>query len=198
MQRDHVPGVVALQASCFPPPFPADLLWTSSHLQRHLELFAEGQFVALAGNQVIGSASALRIGESAWQRHADWETTTGGHFFTSHDPQGGTLYAADISVHPDERGLGVGRALYSARFELVRRLKMDRVGTACRISGFRNWNLRTGQSVSQYAEAVQLNEVQDRTLTPLLKYGMMAIGVIENYMEDEESAGAAALLEWRP
>lgn len=50
--RDMLPkdieGAVALQRDCFPPPFPEELLWQISHLQRHLEIFPEGQFVAFA------------------------------------------------------------------------------------------------------------------------------------------------------
>jgi hypothetical protein len=45
---------------------------------------------------------------------------------------------------------------------------------------------------------VVTRELTDRTLTPLLSYGLTFLGVIENYMEDVESGDAAALLEWLP
>ena len=38
----------------------------------------------------------------------------------------------------------------------------------------------------------------DRTLSVLLRYGLKFLDVIENYMPDEESGNAAALLEWIP
>jgi len=102
------------------------------------------------------------------------------------------LYGVDISVHPDYRGRGVGRALYAARFDLVRTLGLTRFGTACRIPD------RCGQPATAYTTAVAMGVLQDRTLTPLLRYGLSLVGVIEGYMEDEESGNAAALLEWRP
>lgn len=198
MRGVDISGAVALQKACFPPPFPEELHWTEEHLKRHLGVFAEGQFVARADGTVIGSASALRISNSLWQSHADWETTTGGPFLNSHIPSGETLYAVDISVHPDWRGRGVGRALYEARFELVRRLGLVRLGTACRIPGYLGWGRSTGGKSEDYVKAVANGQAVDSTLTTLLRYGMKPIGVIENYMEDEESANAAALLEWTP
>ncbi|MEZ4635424.1 MAG: GNAT family N-acetyltransferase [Caldilineaceae bacterium] len=36
-------------------------------------------------------------------------------YYTNHDPHGDYYYGADISVHPDFRGLGIGRLLYDAQ-----------------------------------------------------------------------------------
>jgi ribosomal protein S18 acetylase RimI-like enzyme len=114
---DHLDAAVALQRACFPEPFPAELLWRREHLESHLSLFAEGQFAALAEDgSLIGTASSLVISEETWQAHRPWAKTTGGFAFTGHDPDGSTLYGADISVHPDHRGRGVARSLYAARF----------------------------------------------------------------------------------
>ncbi len=52
--------------------------------------------------------------------------------------------------------------------------------------------------MAQYARVVVEGKATDRTLTPLLRYGLGFVEVIENYMDDEESGNAAALLEWRP
>jgi GNAT superfamily N-acetyltransferase len=123
-----------------------------------------------------------------------WEDATGGWELAGHDPLGDTLYGADISVHPDWRGKGVGRALYEARFDLVRRTSLARFGTACRLPGLR----ASGMSAGRYCADVAGGLLVDRTLTPLLRYGLEYLGVIEGYMEDPESLDAAAVLEWRP
>ncbi|MCW5938950.1 MAG: GNAT family N-acetyltransferase [Fimbriimonadaceae bacterium] len=199
MTPADLPGAVALQRACFPPPFPADLLWSEAHLQAHLDRFPQGQFVALAGEQVIGSASALLISERNWEAHADWETTTGGHYFEAHDPRGTTLFGADISVDPAWRGQGVGRALYQARFDLVRNLGVVRFGTACRIPDWLEWSVAHRESSKQaYALAVVKGETRDRTLTPLLRMGLRYRGIVEGHMDDDESGDAAAILEWTP
>lgn len=195
----HIPGAVALQRACFPEPFPEELLWNRDHLTRHIELFPEGQLVALVGNAVVASASATRISEDNWQSHGSWEETVGGPFLETYDPTGSTLYGLDISVHPDSRGLGIGRQLYKRRFQLVRDLGLTRYGTACRMPDFQTYaQEHPGTSVDQYAELVVRKQATDRTLSPLLHYGLTYLGVIQGYMEDRESDNAAALLEWRP
>lgn len=194
-----IPGIVALQADCFPAPFPPELLWTPAQLERHLAVFPEGQFVALADGQVVGSASSLIVSEDVWQAHGTWEETTGGFFFEGHDPEGSTLYGADISVHPRYRGQGIAKALYGARFDLVKRLGLVRFGTACRIPDYLAWSRENDTaSQEQYCEDVNAGLATDRTLTPLLRMGLSLVGVVHGHMEDEESGDAAAILEWTP
>lgn len=199
LQPDHFAGVVGLQRVCFPPPFPEELLWSEAHLRRHLETFPEGQFVALERDLVVGSATSLIISEANWRSHADWETTTGGHFLLHHDPAGSTLFGVDVSVHPEHRGRGIARALYRARFDLVKTLGLARYGTACRIPDWQAWSAsHPGQPQRSYLDAVRAGETSDRTLTPLLRLGVRCAGLIENHMEDAESGNSAAILEWTP
>ena len=141
-----IEGTVLLQRACFPAPFPEELLWKSNNLANHLKVFPAGQFVATYNGQVIGSASNLLISEERWQAHAGWEDTVGGFDFLNYDPHGTTLYGADISVHPDFRKIGVARALYQKRFEVVVARKLQRYGTACRIPDFAANALREKQS----------------------------------------------------
>lgn len=198
MRSADIEGVVGLQRSCFPPPFPEVLLWKPEHLEHHLAAFPEGQFVADSRTgEILGSASNLLLDEETWQRHADWEETVGGLSFRNHRSDGTTLFGADISVHPAARGQGIGRALYRARFEFVRRHRLVRFGTACRMPDFQQWASASGGSPAGYARLVADGELQDRTLTPLLRCGLSFVGVVENHMDDPESGDAAAILEWR-
>ncbi|MEZ5163321.1 MAG: GNAT family N-acetyltransferase [Fimbriimonadaceae bacterium] len=201
MAPADIPGVVDLQRACFPPPFPEELLWQAEHIARHLEIFPEGQFVALHEGMVIGSASACLISEDAWQSHLPWEETLGGYFFDHFDAQGSTLYGADVSVNPEFRGRGVGRGLYQCRYDFVRDSGLLRYGTACRIPDFRGWFGQDSASradLEEYCRLVEMGKLSDRTLSPLLRYGLRREGVIENYIEDIESANAACVLVWEP
>ena len=194
MQSEHFAEVVALQASCFPPPFPAELLWQNHHLARHLEIFPEGQFVALADGQVIASASSLRVTQKMWDDHGCWDDLTGGLELRNHAPDGSILYGADISVHPAWRGQGIGKALYQARYDLVRRQQLEAYATACRIPDFQG----SGLDVMSYVAAILSGRLVDRTLSPLVRMGLQVVGIQENVMDDPESGNAAVRLEWRP
>ncbi len=199
LEATHFEGVVALQALCFPPPFDPQLLWQTHHLKRHRELFPAGQHVAVKGGKVIGSSTCMILSESNWQQHADWEATTGGHNLAKHDPRGTTLYGVDISVHPEYRGLGVGKALYRARFAVVQSCSLWRFGTACRMPDFGSALVNSpALTPEEYAQSVASGALRDRTLSPLLKMGVRLTGVIEGHMDDEESGHAAAILEWSP
>lgn len=194
MDPADIPGVVALQRLCFPEPFPEDSLWRPEHLSAHVAKFPEGQFVAVAEGAVVASASMSRISDAQWQAHLSWEETLGGFSFDTFDPAGSTLYAADISVHPQWRGRGLARELYRLRFEACRKLGCARLGTACRIPDFRGFD----GTHEEYARRVIAGELSDRTLTPLLRLGMVFQAILPDYMDDPESGDAAALLEWTP
>lgn len=191
-------AIVAAQRLCFPPPFPEELLWSRQHLSGHVELFPEGQLTAIVEGEVAGSASSLRVTRARWQEHADWDDLTGGLSLERHEPEGAILYGADISVHPSMRRKGVGRALYRARFALVRELGLDAFATVCRMPDCRAWMQTHQGRPIDYARAVERGEAKDRTLTPFLKMGMKLMGVDEDVMEDPESLDAGARLEWRP
>jgi ribosomal protein S18 acetylase RimI-like enzyme len=199
IRPEDISEIVGLQRECFPPPFPEELLWTAEHLRKHLELYPEGQFLARMGHRIVGSASACRISEGNWLAHQSWEDTVGGFNLERHDPGGSTLFGLDISVHPDFRRQGLGRLLYQARFELVREAALARFGTACRMPDYQA-ALSKGQTTSQeeYAQSVVLGTLTDRTMSPLLRYGLRFQGIIHDHMEDEESGNAAAILVWTP
>lgn len=195
LSEQTIDAAVALQAACFPPPFPSELLWQRSHLLQHHHVFPGGQLVAKCGNRVVGSASSLIVSEAVWHAHLPWEQTVGGHQLGNHDPSGTTLYGVDISVDPEFRGRGIARALYQARMKLVDELELRRFGTACRLPGVRDWKRTTGRSIQDYIIEVESGKMVDPTLTPLFRLGLSPIGFIEGYMDDEESLNAAALLE---
>jgi ribosomal protein S18 acetylase RimI-like enzyme len=194
-----VPGVVELQRHAFPPPFSTDLHWDEEHLLLHLEIYPEAQWVAIADGVVVGSCSNTRIAEADWAAHENWYVTVGGPRLDAFDSTGSTLYGLDIAVHPGYRKQGIGRRFYEARYDLVRSEGMVRYGTGCRMPDFSAFKrLNPSTTPAEYALRVANGEMVDRTLTPLLKFGLRFLSVKENYMQDEESANAGALLEWNP
>ncbi|MFN8138467.1 MAG: GNAT family N-acetyltransferase [Fimbriimonadales bacterium] len=196
LTESEIPGVVELQSACFPPPFPDELLWTASQLQTHITVFPKGQFVALADGSVIASCTNMLIPTASWNKITTWEELTGGHFLNRHSPSGEILFGVDISVHPNFRKLGIARALYERRFSFIRSGGLAAFATCCRMPDYQELNREL--TVKQYADSVSLAVRTDRTLTPLLRMGLQYKGVAEQFMHDEESGNAAAILEWKP
>jgi ribosomal protein S18 acetylase RimI-like enzyme len=192
MTLADVDAVVGLQAAAFPPPFPQDYHWDAFSIRSHLKHFPEGQFVAETDSRVVGSCSNTIIPEERWQAHRSWIETVGDYALRDFDDRGNTLYGMDITVHPDVRRQGVGRAFYERRYAFCRERDLKRYGTGCRMPDFRASGVPT---VEQYAEEVVAGKRNDRTLTPLLRYGLTFIAVVRGYMEDYESDNAGALLE---
>jgi ribosomal protein S18 acetylase RimI-like enzyme len=193
MRNEDLDQAVSLQKLAFPPPFSEDLHWDQEHLEGHIALFPEGQFVAESEGKIVGTCSNTIISEERWLARENWYRTVGGPKLNGFLPTGSTLYGIDITVHPDYRRLGVGRQFYRTRYELVEMRGLLRYGTGCRLPDFRAQG--AGLTLEQYANRVVLGEITDRTLTPLLSYGLRFLGIIRNYMPDYESDDAAALLE---
>jgi len=192
MTPADVDGVVALQAAAFPPPFPQEYHWQAHHIRSHIQRFQIGQFVADADGQIVGSCSNTVISEAKWQAHGSWIETVGDPGIKAFDMQGTTLYGLDITVHPAYRRQGMGRAFYEERYKLCRAAGFTQYGTGCRMPDFRASGVA---SVEEYAKEVVAGIRNDRTLTPLLRYGLSFIAVVRGYMEDFESDNAGALLE---
>lgn len=195
MAECHVESVAGLQRACFPEPFPLDLLWQPRHIRRHLSQFPEGQWVVELDGQVVASCSNMLCRADDWESHKPFHEIVGGLGLEGHVAAGTVLYGIDISVHPGHRRKGLARMLYQSRFGFVRHNKLNRYGTVCRLPGY----LASGeQDPKHYADLVVEGTLTDATLTPLLRMGLDYKGVIMDYMEDQESGNAGAILEWKP
>jgi GNAT superfamily N-acetyltransferase len=188
-------ALIGIQSECFPPPFPAELWWQPAQIAAHVRIFPEGALAAEFDGEVVGSATAHIIRWHPGERAHTWHEASDGGYLRNHDPAGNTLYGVDIAVRPAWRGRGVARALYEARYELVRRRGLERFLAGSRLAGYRPHADRL--TPEQYADAVCRGELGDPVITPQLRAGLTPLGVVRGYLPDEESCGNALLMEWR-
>ena len=178
---EHAEQLEALQQMCFPTLADAER-FKASHYRKHLELFPDGQFVALDGDRVVGATTTLRL-------HFDFEHIAHtfadiiqGGWLTSHEPTGDWLYGADVGVHPAYRGRGLATALYAARQEAVWRLGLRGQVTAGMISGY--GAVKHRMSAEEYYREVVEGRVKDQTLSMQLGVGFEPRALLAGYLND--------------
>lgn len=193
--KNDIPKLVELNRAAYPALANENVVWGEAHLLSHQRIFPQGQLVAEVDGKIVGAVSTLVVNlGSDPLRHHTWSGITDSGYFTSHDPEGDTLYGADIYVHPDTRGLGVGAALYEARRQLCRRLNKRRI-----LAGGRLWNYfeqADKMSAAEYAQRVAAGEFRDLVLSFQLREGFALRGVMSNYLRDPKSHNHASLIEW--
>ncbi len=192
-------ALIAIQRECFPPPFPQELWWNAEQIATHARVFPEGALCAESGDgTLVASATAHVQRWSPDDGDHTWAQASDGGYLRNHDPAGDTLYGVDVAVRPAWRGQGIARALYQARYALVRRLRLRRFLAGSRLAGYAAYrDAHPGTTPEDYAREVLAGRVLDPVITPQLSAGLEPIRVVRAYLDDVESAGCALLMEWR-
>lgn len=172
--------------------------WSERQLASHLEIFPEGQLVAVESEtgEIVGMSASLIILWDEYETEASWRDFTDRGMFTNHDPgRGRTLYGAEVMVSPEKQRLGIGKKIYKARRELVENLGLLRIRAGARLRNYHRYADRW--SAEEYVRKIIKGEIGDPTLSFQLRNGFKVLAVVSNYLRnDPESLGKAALIEW--
>ena len=171
--------------------------WRFEQLQSHLDIFPEGQLVAVeeATGRLVGSSSSLIVLWDDYDLRDSWHDFTDHGMFTNHDPTGKTLYGAEVMVSPLLQGRGIGKLIYKARRELTRRFELRRIRAGARLRNYGKY--QSQMSPEDYVLRVICGELSDPTLSFQIKQGFRVLGVARDYLHgDDESCGHAAVIEW--
>lgn len=188
---EHAGPLEELQEISFPTLAP-DLLFRAAHYRKHLELFPEGQFVALDGDRVVGGTTTCRLHFDLDHDAHTFDDIIQGGWLTSHEPDGDWLYGADVSVHPEHRGRGLARALYAARQDLVRRLGLRGQVTAGMMRGY--GAVKDRMSAEDYYRGLRDGTINDPTLSAQMKIGFEPRRLMPNYLRDPVCDNYAVLI----
>jgi GNAT superfamily N-acetyltransferase len=181
-----------LQEIVFPSLAPQERL-NAENFRFHVQLFPEGQFVALLNNQIVGSTTAIRYNFDPHHPHQhQFNDIFDEGFLRTHQPLGNWLYGIDVGVHPQHRGKGIARALYRARQNTVYALTLDGQVTVGMLNGY---HLLAGSiSVETYYQQLVLKKITDPTVSAQQKIGFEIKGLMSNYLTDPTCGNAGVLL----
>jgi ribosomal protein S18 acetylase RimI-like enzyme len=192
---DDIDKIVKLQQDSFPILARYDNIWHPDELKSHLQIFPLGQFVVVEEDgEVVGSASTLIVTLNPEYAEHTWKGITSDGMFTDHNPNGDSLYGADISTHPKFRHEGIGSMLYGARKELVLRLGLRRMISGGRLFNYQDYADK--MSAFEYANKVINGELHDPVLSFELDNGFKFIKVLPEYLDDIRSQNYASFIEW--
>ena len=193
LKPEHFERLEALQRIVYPT-LGAQELMRAEHFASQYAVFAAGQIVVLDGERVIGQGSGFFTDfDFAHPAHTFAEICDN-FYFRTHDPAGAYYYGADISVHPDYRGRGLGKLIYAARKEVVRRCNRRGIVGGGLLPGFAQH--KHAISIREYVDKVIAGELRDTTLSFQLKQGFVVRNLIQNYIEDTASDNWATLILW--
>ena len=169
--------------------------WSLRQYESRRLAFPEGQAVAESEGRVLGVSSALVI---KWDRHGmehTYDGITGEGSFTTHDPIGGTLYAADLAIDESADAFAAARALLQARRRLCRRRNLCRIIAPARLAACVEEG--TENDPERYVRGVIWGDITDPWLRFQMSNGMHYCGVVRGFRpQDQEAGGHAALLAW--
>jgi GNAT superfamily N-acetyltransferase len=192
MREVHAEQLEALQRIVFPNLAEDELLHAEQY-KKHIQLFPEGQFVALDGDKVAGATSSIRYHfDINLQEHHSFYEVMGGGWFTTHDPNGDWLYGMDVSVHPGYRGKGIARALYRARQATCRALGLKGQMTVGMLNGY--GAVKDSMGIDEYYEKVRSHQLFDPTVSVQEKIGFEIVGLMKDYLNDATCGNAGAVI----
>ena len=169
--------------------------WNEEQFCSQIARFPEGQLCIEDNGKIVAAAISFIVDYKRWGDKHTYREITGDGYLTTHDPNGDTLYGADIFVHPDYRDMRLGRRLYDARKELCERMNLRAIVAGGRIPGYQKF--ADTLTPLQYIEQVKNKEIYDPILSFQLANDFHVRRIITDYEpNDQDSHAYATLLEW--
>ncbi|MBC7760128.1 MAG: bifunctional GNAT family N-acetyltransferase/carbon-nitrogen hydrolase family protein [Phormidesmis sp. FL-bin-119] len=170
-------------------------MWKRETVDLLIQKFPQGQFVIFADGKVAGSAFSIIVDYEKFNDQHTYKQITGNYSFSTHEDSGNILYGVEVFVHPDYRGLRLGRRLYDARKELCEKLNLEAIIFGGRIPNYHQYVNEYGPK--EYIQKVKLKEIYDPVLSFQLSNDFHVKKVLKNYLpEDAQSQEFATLLQW--
>ncbi|MBA3986601.1 MAG: bifunctional GNAT family N-acetyltransferase/carbon-nitrogen hydrolase family protein [Flavobacteriales bacterium] len=169
--------------------------WSEKEIKLLLKKFSQGQLCIVIDGKIAGCALSIIVNAKKFEDDHSYKEITGNFTFSTHDDNGDVLYGIDVFIHPEFRGMRLGRRLYEARKELCEQLNLRSIVFGGRIPNYSKYAEEL--TPKQYIEKVKLKEVYDPVLSFQLANDFHVRKVIKGYLDgDHESKEFGTLMEW--
>lgn len=169
--------------------------WPRMTIMDLIHQFPDGQICIEDDGKIIGAALTIKVDYNRFSLPHVYTDIINENNVIQHQPSGDALYGLDVFVHPDYRGLRLGRRLYEARKELCRNDNLKAILAGGRIPGYHKH--AGSMKVTEYIEKVKRRELHDPILSFQLSNDFDVKRIMRHYLpEDDSSCGYATLLEW--
>lgn len=173
----------------------SDVFWTHKQIKKLIQIFPEGQIVAVVDNRIVGCALAIIVDYDKVKNDHTYASVTGQETFNTHNPNGNILYGIEVFIHPDYRGLRLARRMYDYRKDICETLNLKAIMFGGRIPNYHKYSETIRPK--EYIQKVRMKDIYDPVLTFQLSNDFHVRKVMTNYLpNDEESRHFACLLQW--
>lgn len=172
-----------------------EAIWKEEQINILIDKFPEGQVGIRIDHELAGCALSIIVEYSDFDDKHTYKEIAGSYTFSTHSPNGSTLYGLDVFIRPKFRGLRLGRRLYDYRKELCEKLNLKRIVFGGRIPNYHQYS--SEMSPRDYIDKVRKKEIHDPVLDFQMSNDFHPIKVIKGYLKgDKDSQEYAVLLEW--
>lgn len=172
-----------------------DPAWEEKHINTLVNRFPKGQIVVMVDGKIAGAALSILINYDRFDSKHTYIEMTANDTFDTHSPDGDTMYGLDMMVHPDYRGMRLGRRMYDYRKELCEEMNLKGIVLGGRLPNYHKYHEE--MSAREYIQKVKLKEIYDPVLSFQLSNDFHVKRLAKHYLpEDQASREHAALLEW--
>lgn len=138
--------------------------WPRMTIMDLIHQFPDGQICIEDDGKIIGAALTIKVDYNRFSLPHVYTDIVNENNVIQHKANGDALYGLDVFVHPDYRGLRLGRRLYAARKELCRSTNLKAILAGGRIPGYGAY--ANTMPVTEYIEKIKRREIHDPILFP--------------------------------